>query len=432
MNIGKESESVEFKESLAQLDKGLKSLTAMLNKNNRGTVYFGVDNDGNVVGTSVGRDTETKIRGRIKETVAPGLFFRINVLEDGDGKNYIALEGEGTDIPYSFDGRYYIRNSSSDDSVDNVLLRRMLISQSVDILKEKPSYRNDLTFFGLLRYLENVGVHAYDSSDFYQSLRLYSSDGKYNMTAFLLSDQNSFSVKLVTFGGNDKANFVSRREFGGKGLLDIADDIIAYFKVYNDIKIDVSEGQRKETPLFDFESFREALANALVHNAWAEELSPSIFIYDESMEILSYGKIPYSLPLEEFYRGKSLPVNRALFQVFLLSRLSEQTGHGVKIITSRYGKKAYSIGENTVSVNIPFGYLRDEVLARRLLQSSGSGNEQKIMSLLKERPGITAKKISEETGLSESGTKKILERMVSKGLVKREGNRRNGSWVAVF
>lgn len=50
MNFGIENESQEFKGSLAQLDKAIKSLTAMVNKNSRGTVYFGVDDNGNVVG----------------------------------------------------------------------------------------------------------------------------------------------------------------------------------------------------------------------------------------------------------------------------------------------------------------------------------------------------------------------------------------------
>lgn len=41
MNIGNESEYLENKESLAQLDKEIKSLTAMLNKHFVGTIYFG-------------------------------------------------------------------------------------------------------------------------------------------------------------------------------------------------------------------------------------------------------------------------------------------------------------------------------------------------------------------------------------------------------
>jgi ATP-dependent DNA helicase RecG len=55
MNIGQESEWVEFKESLSQLDKGLRSLTAMLNKNDRGEVYFGVADNGEALGLMVGK-----------------------------------------------------------------------------------------------------------------------------------------------------------------------------------------------------------------------------------------------------------------------------------------------------------------------------------------------------------------------------------------
>ena len=57
MNIGQENEFQEFKESLAQLDKGLKSLTAMLNRHGTDTVYFGVDDNGNVKNLNIGKKT---------------------------------------------------------------------------------------------------------------------------------------------------------------------------------------------------------------------------------------------------------------------------------------------------------------------------------------------------------------------------------------
>ena len=54
-----ETETVEFKSTLAELDKGIVSLTAMLNKSGTGTVYFGVRNDG-------------EIRYRLQENVRHG------------------------------------------------------------------------------------------------------------------------------------------------------------------------------------------------------------------------------------------------------------------------------------------------------------------------------------------------------------------------
>ena len=42
MNIGKESERIEFKESLSELEIGIKSISSMLNRNKEATLYFGV------------------------------------------------------------------------------------------------------------------------------------------------------------------------------------------------------------------------------------------------------------------------------------------------------------------------------------------------------------------------------------------------------
>ena len=67
MNLGREDEFKEFKEGLGQLDKGLKSVTAMLNRHNIAIVYFGVDDNGNVVGLQTGKDTLMDIRNKIKK-----------------------------------------------------------------------------------------------------------------------------------------------------------------------------------------------------------------------------------------------------------------------------------------------------------------------------------------------------------------------------
>ena len=71
MNLGKENETQEFEESLSQLDKGIKSLVAMLNRNGSGTVYFGVDDNGEVKGLEVGKKTLMTVRHRISELMEP-------------------------------------------------------------------------------------------------------------------------------------------------------------------------------------------------------------------------------------------------------------------------------------------------------------------------------------------------------------------------
>ena len=125
MNIGFENEYQEFKEGLGQLDKGLKSLTAMLNKYGNATVYFGVDDNGNVCGLSIGKNTLMDIRNRIRDKIEPRIYADIQECQDNNGKKYIKVTANGFDIPYSFDGRYYLRNISADEQASNDVLRKI-------------------------------------------------------------------------------------------------------------------------------------------------------------------------------------------------------------------------------------------------------------------------------------------------------------------
>jgi len=127
MNLGKEDDKQEFKLGLAQLDKGLKSLAAMLNRGGRGTVYFGVDDDGTVRGLNVGKRTLLDIRARAAELIEPRVICTIEELHDEDGRAFIRVQAEGCDIPYACDGRYYIRTVSADEQIGSAQLRKMLI-----------------------------------------------------------------------------------------------------------------------------------------------------------------------------------------------------------------------------------------------------------------------------------------------------------------
>ena len=53
----RESETIEFKRSTAQLKEGVISICAMLNKHHQGKVYFGVKDDGSVCGHEIGKKT---------------------------------------------------------------------------------------------------------------------------------------------------------------------------------------------------------------------------------------------------------------------------------------------------------------------------------------------------------------------------------------
>lgn len=102
MNLGNENEYQEFKAGLGQLDKGLKSLASMLNKHGQVAVYFGVDDNGEVCGLSIGKDTLMDIRNKIRDKIEPRIYADIQEQTDDSGKKYIKVTASGQDIPYSF------------------------------------------------------------------------------------------------------------------------------------------------------------------------------------------------------------------------------------------------------------------------------------------------------------------------------------------
>ena len=204
MNFGKENESQEFKESIGQLDKGIKSLTAMLNKHGEGTVYFGVKDNGDVCGLKSGKDTLMDIRNRIRDKVEPRIYPEIELRNNAD-KEYIVLFAKGSDIPYSFDGRYYIRIVAADEQADNEILRKMLASSDADIIRQKMSPNQQLKFSSYFALLSSNGVHPNLSDDFLGNYGLLNNDGQFNINAYLLADNNDIRINVVTFDGTDKA-----------------------------------------------------------------------------------------------------------------------------------------------------------------------------------------------------------------------------------
>lgn len=52
----------------------------------------------------------------------------IKFISTDSNKDYIEVKASGNNIPYSFDGRYYIRNGASDEQIDRDLLIKIVQS----------------------------------------------------------------------------------------------------------------------------------------------------------------------------------------------------------------------------------------------------------------------------------------------------------------
>jgi len=432
MNLGMEDEYQEFKESLGQLDKGLKSITAMLNKHGKATVYFGVSDNGEVCGLSIGKDTMMDIRNRIRDKIEPRIYADIEACVTDDGKQYIKVSATGTDIPYSYDGRYFLRNVSADEQASNDILRKMLSTSDSDIIRQMASPNQELTFKALFALLSACGKHPKNTEEFYGNYGLLNREGKFNINAFLLSDNNNISVKVVVFQGTDKSVMSRRTEYGSKCLLLSMSEIAEYFNSINVTEVDVNGTQRREQSLFNYPSFREAWINACLHNDWKNAIAPSVYLFDDRIEIVSYGGLPFSLSREGFYNGTSVPVNRSLLTVFMACGYAEQSGHGIPTIVENYGRDIFSFDDGMVKVTIPLAFERAEVAERKHIAAPPialSKNQNAVYMILQEDGTKSLLEVSKRTGLSLSGVKKICSKLQEYDLLERKGSKKEGRWI---
>ena len=427
MNIGMETESVEFKKTTGELREGMISLASMLNKNGKGVLYFGVRNDGEIVGQQIGDRTLREISQGIANAIKPQIIPTI-IMELCDDKNVIKVTVEGDEKPYSAYGKYYMRSADEDREISPQQLRGLMLSVSDSIVNIETN-NQELTFDQLKTLYTGNDLTLRDNT-FKQNLNLLTKNGSYNVMAGILADTNSYSIKVAVFRGTDKTNLIRRNEYGYKCMLVAARQVLDYMEAMNDTVVDMDGSLRQERKLFDFPCFREAWLNACLHNRWSRQTPPAVYLFDDRIEIISVGGLPDGLSLEEFYEGKSKPVNLELQQIMVQLDYIEQTGHGVPLIISRYGKKVFDITENFITVTIPLNKKRENtnMIKESTNWLTGSKDEQ-ILMLMKNNRNIRVHEISKLLVVGTTTVTKRIRQLKERGIVERNGSKKNGWWI---
>lgn len=426
MNIGIETEHVEFKKTTGELKEGIISLASMLNKNGVGVLYFGVRNDGEVVGQQIGDRTMREISQGIANAIKPQIIPTIT-MELCDDKNVIKVSATGDEKPYSAYGKYYMRSADEDREITPQQLRNLMLSVSDSIVNIEAN-NQELTFEQLKTLYAGNNLTIREST-FKQNLNLLTRNGTYNLMASILADTNSYSMKVAVFRGTDKTNLIKRNEYGYKCMLVAVKQVLDYMEALNDTAVDIGGGLRKESKLFDFSCFREAWLNACLHNRWSRQTPPAVYMFEDRIEIVSVGGLPNGLTLEEFYEGKSKPVNLELQQIMVQLDYIEQTGHGVPLIVSRYGREVFDITENFVTVTIPLNRREAETDTLKMKNQLLDDIDEKILILMRENSRINVSEISRLIGLGTTTITKRIRRLREQGIIERNGSKKSGQWI---
>lgn len=434
--IFKEDQHTELKEN-TKSGTIVNEIVAFLNTC-EGKIYICVKDDGTIVGINDIDKASVFVSNVIADQIEPNprglVLVETPTIED---KRIIEISVKKGDKLYyvkkygmSSAGCFERIGASSRGMTTEQIAKRFAETIVVPERKmvDTPCNRTGLTFTKFKTYLGARNVH-FNESKFEENFNLRTADGKYNLIADLLADENSDSIKVAIFRGTDKTDYLKRNEYGFTCLLYAMDQVSEYCLALNETYVDTSKMVRQEKKLFDEDAFREAWINAVVHNKWVERIPPAVYWFDDRLEIISYGKIPNGMTKEDFLAGKTHPVNEELMNIFLQCHIVEQTGHGVPKVVKKYGSEAYDFGTSTITVTIPFdrsGFEKEDVPVNVPVNVPvKQTDEDKIVEAIKTDSHVTMDEMARIIGK----TRKTVMRLLKKSnRIIRVGPDKTGHW----
>ena len=140
--------------------------------------------------------------------------------------------------------------------------------------------------------------------------------------------------------------------------------------------------------------------------------------------------MPEDYSLEDFYLGRSRPVNLELQQIMVQLDFIEQTGHGVPLIVSKYGRNVFDITENFITVTLPLNASSKPQTAE-ITDISLTNTQKAIIRLITENNTITIAELAKKIKVSVTAINNAIRGLKDGGILTRTGARKNGIWIVI-
>lgn len=409
-----ENTSLEFKERMT--NSPMKTISAYANYHD-GKVIIGIKDDGTIIGVEDVQATRLSLENAIYDNISPRPDYEIREIPVGHLK-IIELEvRRGRNVPYLFKGQAYRRMDTATTQVDEnelfylMLLKRNLTYDATD------SNHQELDFKTLERFLqEKLGITRFDKNVMI-TLGLLK-DGKFNVAAELLSDQNvhaNASQDIVRFGTTTSI-ILDRNRLDNISVLTQYRKAVEMFQLYYK-PFQIIEGFERVNKVRILDAaFREAVANAIVHRDYRLVGSIQIAMFDDRIDITSPGGLPNGLSKENYLNDLiSMPRNPILVNVFYRLGMIELFGAGVQRIKDAYAgseeKPIFKIDESRMSIILLVLHMPEKMT-----------DEDRVLSQLARYQEINRSDVEKKIGLSRSQSYELLTRLVKVGKIMRVGS----------
>ena len=414
----RETRTLEFKETIT--NTFLKTVSAFSNYDG-GTIYFGIDDDGNIKGLKDIKQACLDIENKINDSISPQPNYTLEI--QNNNQTIKLTVKSGIQKPYLYKSKAFKRNDTATIEADTLELSRLILEGKNIRFEELPCRQQELSFEILHRKLkEHIQIEAFNQ-DTLRTLNLYDNHNGYNNAAGILADTNHFpGIDIMKFGEN--ISIIQKREtLEHISVLKAYEKSVEIFRDYYQYEI-IQGADREKVEKIPEAAFREAIANALIHRAWDIESQIRVSMFDDRIEVISPGGLPSGITKEEYLSGKlSVLRNRNLANVFYRLGFVEIFGTGITRIKQLYEegliKPNFEVSENTIKIMLP-------VFEKNLNLTE---NEQTVYKFLSKTMLKPISEIAPYVPFGRSKTTQLLKDMEQKGIVIVEGKGRGTKYI---
>lgn len=454
-NIGIETEQIEYKKTTGEIKEAITSIAAILNKHGSGELYFGVRNNGDVLGQEINDETLRKVSQAIQNHITPSIFPEIMIKTFSGGKKTVYVKFSGNQQPYLAYNVARIRQADEDVVMSQEMYSEILLSRG----GEKYSWEyqpseytiEDINLKDFKLYLKkakDVGRIEFESDSpgvVLEKLSLIAEDGMHllNAGAALFCNSTTNDVQMAKFATDVKATFTDIRREDKGSIIGLSKVCEQYIIDAMDWKADIIGLKRIETPEIPIEAIREAVINSYGHRLYGNNQCNEIDVFKDRIEIHTTGGFPKGHMPEEFLDGKKKAVrrNKLITGILYYSKDMETFATGLKRIKDlcdEAGCKVEFRTEKDDFVVVFYRNLREiwakEKNAERMENPKHQKDvlddvlENKIIELLSENNKLNQKQIAAYTGKSIASVQRTMKKLLERGKIMREGGKRFGWW----
>lgn len=410
-----------------------------------GYIIFGIeDKSKKIIGISNIKKSYEEISNRIKTRIEPSITPIIDIMNI-ENKNIILVKvNPGNHTPYYYIHKgsriAYIRKGDQDVEANGLEVSELILrgrnigwdeqimeddynNYSFNILKklfkEERNYKiteNDMISFGLIK------------------------NNKMTNAAILFSDQN-----------NNPSSFISCTRWNGTKKITAKDDIEYRGSILSQIenairfiKKHISTGWERNGELsrtviqeYDLAALREGIINAVAHRNYLNRgTQVEIGIYDDRIEIISFGGLEYGTTIEDIINDPtSTRRNPLICDIFSRLGFMERRGSGIAKILDAYEndekKPKFKVSENIFTTIFFSRLYTDNSIQKHPKASENIRKNVKelIFDYIQENEKTTRKYIMQELKLTEGQAKYSIKKLIEEQRIEPLGNGKSTYYV---